>query len=447
MTNSPTDTICAPATPVGGALCIVRLSGPQAHAIVETITTGRGALRHVHDDEGDIIDQAVITLAHAPHSYTGEDTAEFSLHGSPYIVRRTLELLCQHGCRMAERGEFTQRAFLNGKMDLSAAEAVADLIAADDAATHRMAIAQLRGSVCNALNELHKRLLHLTTLLELELDFSDHEDLTFAPREDLDRLAADIGQHISQLIDTYALGRALKEGIAVAIVGEPNVGKSTLLNRLSGHDRAIVSPYAGTTRDTIEETILIHGIRFRLIDTAGLRDSNDPIEQLGIQRTRQAIASAPIILHLTDDSHPYPPQLEESPATRLTLLPEQTILSVRNKIDIASPSQSGGQGGLPISALTGEGIPKLLEALYAAANLPHVDANQPIINNARHLNALRQAQTALTDTRQALANGLPPELLSEHLRTAIHALGYITGDTISAEDTLANVFQHFCIGK
>lgn len=426
-------TICAPATPIGGALCIVRISGPQAHAVIEAITTGKGSLRQLHDDDGNVIDQAVVTLGRAPHTYTGEDTAELSLHGSPFIVRRTLELLCQHGCRMAERGEFTQRAFLNGKMDLSAAEAVADLIAADNAATHRMAIGQLRGTVSNALNELRQQLLHLTTLLELELDFSDHEDLTFAPREDIEQLADDIEQHIGKLIESYALGRALKEGIAVAIVGEPNVGKSTLLNRLAGHDRAIVSPYAGTTRDTIEEAILIHGVRFRLIDTAGLRDADDPIEQLGIQRTRDAIAAAPIILYLTDS--------DSSPT--LTSLPGQQLLCVRNKIDLGAPQSTA----IPISAKTGEGIPELLDALYAAANLPEVEANQPIINNARHLDALRQAHTALTDTRQALANGLPAELLSEHLRTAIHALGLITGDTISTEDTLANVFKHFCVGK
>ena len=454
------ETICAPATPIGGALCIVRISGPQAHLIVGNITTGTGTLRQVHDDEGNVIDQAVVSLSHAPHSYTGEDTAELSLHGSPYIVRRTLELLCQHGCRMAGRGELTRRAFLNGKMDLSAAEAVADLIASDNAATHRMAIGQLRGSVSRALNELRQQLLHLTTMLELELDFSDHEDLTFAPREDIDRLAADIGQHISQLIDTYALGRALKEGVAVAIVGEPNVGKSTLLNRLAGHERAIVSPYAGTTRDTIEEIIPIHGVKFRFIDTAGLRDSNDPIEQLGLQRTRDAIATAPIVLHLTDCA--------EAPATAPQ--PGQQLLRVRNKIDLLNDKPTpltppdGGKthaddtaptchppkktGELwSISAKTGEGIPELLEAIYAAANLPDVAANQPIINNARHLDALRQARTALIETRQALVGGLPPELLSEHLRTAIHALGLITGDTISAEDTLANIFRNFCIGK
>ena len=468
------DTICAPATPVGGALCIIRISGPRTHNIIDTIARGK-QLCQIDDENGQPLDQVILTRYHAPHSYTGEDAAEISCHGSPYIVRKILEQLCKQGCRIAQPGEFTQRAFLHGKMDLSAAEAVADLIACDHAATHRMAIGQLKGSVRNALATLREQLLQLTSLLELELDFSDHEDLTFADRNDLARLLEDTQAQVSRLIESYTLGRALKEGITVAIIGPPNAGKSTLLNRLAGHERAIVTPYAGTTRDTIEENIDIHGVRFRLIDTAGLRtDTNDPIEQLGIERTQQAIQQAHIVLSLTpatDELQPSSsstplPTPDELPAegslqpssspTLLTaddsLYPSSTpILHLRTKADLLPssehPSTTSSPSELLISAKTGEGIDTLIETIYQSAHLPEVEASQPIINNARHLHALQQADESLRQARQAMNNNLPPELLSEHLRTAIHALGTITGDTITPDITLANIFAHFCVGK
>ena len=453
------DTICAPATPVGGALCIIRISGPRTHNIIDTIARGK-QLCQIDDENGQPLDQVILTRYHAPHSYTGEDAAEISCHGSPYIVRKILEQLCKQGCRIAQPGEFTQRAFLHGKMDLSAAEAVADLIACDHAATHRMAIGQLKGSVRNALATLREQLLKLTSLLELELDFSDHEDLTFADRNDLARLLEDTLSQVSRLIESYTLGRALKEGITVAIIGPPNAGKSTLLNRLAGHERAIVTPYAGTTRDTIEENIDIHGVRFRLIDTAGLRsDTNDPIEQLGIERTQQAIQQAHIVLSLLPATDKLPAEGSLQPSSSSTPLPANgslypsstPILHLRTKADLLPssehPSASASPAELLISAKTGEGIDTLIETIYQSAHLPEVEASQPIINNARHLYALQQADESLRQARQAMNNNLPPELLSEHLRTAIHALGTITGDTITPDITLANIFAHFCVGK
>ena len=445
MQPADEDTICAPATPVGGALCIIRISGPRTHSVVDAITRGK-QLCSIEDENGQLLDQVILTRYHAPHSYTGEDAAEISCHGSPYIARKILERLCSQGCRIARPGEFTQRAFLHGKMDLTAAEAVADLIACDHAATHRLAIGQLKGSVRNALTTLREQLLQLTTLIELELDFSDHEDLTFADRSDLARLLDDTQAQVSRLIESYTLGRALKEGITVAIIGPPNAGKSTLLNRLAGHDRSIVTPYAGTTRDTIEETIDIHGVRFQLIDTAGLRtDTDDPIEQLGIERTRQAIAQAHIVLSLTPASEGLPADGSLCPSS------SPTLLHLRTKADLLPssehPSTSSSPAELLISAKTGEGIDTLIETIYQSAHLPEVEASQPIINNARHLHALQQADNALQQARQAMNNNLPPELLSEDLRTAIQALGSITGDTISPDITLANIFAHFCVGK
>ena len=313
-----TDTICAIATAPGGAIGIVRVSGPQAVEAVSSIFEPQGghpmAQRPAREmvygkivgsegtagEPAEVVDEAMAVVFRAPHSYTGEDSAELSCHGSPYILHRVLTLLMRHGCRLAAPGEFTQRAFLNGKMDLAQAEAVADLVAATSRAAHRMAISQLRGGLSRALDDLRQRILHLTTLLELEIDFSDHEDLEFADRDELHRLVDDVQQTVGRLVDSFRVGHALKEGVPVALVGETNAGKSTLLNALLHDDRAIVSPIHGTTRDTVEDTLIVDGILFRLIDTAGIRLTRDPIEQAGIDRTFQSIDRAEIVLWLID---------------------------------------------------------------------------------------------------------------------------------------------------
>ena len=431
------DPICAPATPTGGALCLIRLSGQGIHPIVDTLTGKQGAgLRHLLSAQGDIIDQAVVTRQYAPRSYTGEDAAEITIHGSPYILDQTLQRLTGLGCRIARPGEFTQRAFLNGKLDLAQAEAVADLIAADSHAAHQMAIGQLRGHTSAALNDIRQQLLHLATLLELELDFSDHEDLTFAPRTQIDQHACQAQQHIVALIRTYRLGQAIKQGIHIALVGRTNVGKSTLFNQLAGDDRAIVSPYHGTTRDTIDDSFTLQGLRFRLTDTAGLRNTPDPVEQLGIQRTKQAIAQASIVIHVSDRDNDAPPPLSS----------QQQLICVRNKTDLYPPTHLPPHT-IPLCAKTGEGIDRLRQAILQAANLPNTPPDLPVINNARHLQALTLAEQDLQRLRAALANDAPAEILSEDLRQAAEHIAQITGHTPTPDSVLENIFRNFCVGK
>ena len=465
------DTICALATPPGGALGIIRISGPDALPIVSTlipspIPSGGGGGRlhaYIKDAQGEIVDDTLITVFHAPHSYTGEDTIEISCHGSTYILNKTLQLLVDKGCRMANPGEYTMRAYLNGKMDLSQAEAVADLIASTNRATHQLAISQLRGGITTEMTRLRAKLLRLTTLLELELDFSDHDDLQFADRSELQELSEEIHRHIQQLSHTFETGQALKQGIPVAIIGKTNVGKSTLLNRLLKDDRAIVSHIHGTTRDTIEEVIHLHGIPFRFIDTAGIRQTTDQVEQIGIQRTYQTMEKARIILWLVDQK-PTDAETEEI----LKRSQGKSLLLTVNKIDISPlPSEGSGEavgvGGrlpiplreireirdsIPISAKHGTNISQLEEAIYQAANIPELHETDVIITNARHYEALLRARDALQSVIAGLQTQLSADLIAEDLRQALSALAEITGEgQITPHEVLENIFKHFCVGK
>ena len=393
------DTICALATAPGGALAIIRVSGLEALSVVDTIcrssiaSAPANTIRYTHVTDGsELIDEVVVSVYRAPHSYTGEDSAEISCHGSSYIITKILEALIANGCRMANPGEYTMRAYLNGKMDLSQAEAVADLIASTNKATHKIAMSQLRGHFSSELSSLREQLLRLTSLLELELDFSDHEDLEFADRNELLEIAQRIESHISHLVQTFEAGQALKNGIPVAIIGKTNVGKSTLLNKLLKDERAIVSDIHGTTRDTIEDTIGIQGITFRFIDTAGIRQTVDTVEQIGIERTYQAMEKARIILWLIDEE----PSKEE-----LQVMQEKcegkSLIIIQNKIDKEEKIQASTLSSLTthfitISAKFGTNIDQLEKEIYTVANIPEIKENDIIVTNARHYNALLLAQ-------------------------------------------------------
>lgn len=425
------DTICAPATASGGAIAVIRVSGPCAVSSADALfsrsldnTPPRQAVYgHILDEQGDVLDDVVLTVFRAPHSYTGEDSVEISCHGSSYIVGEILRLLTLHGCRMAEAGEFTQRAFLAGKMDLSQAEAVADLISSTTAAQHHAAFAQLRGSITNTLSTLQEQLLHLTTLLELELDFSDHEELEFADRSALISLSRRISEHIQSLIDSYATGNAIRNGIPVAIIGAPNVGKSTLLNQLVGEERAIVSPIQGTTRDIVEDTAQIDGLVFRFLDTAGLRHTTDQIESIGIRRSLKAAEQASIILMLNEPGIPFP---------EIAVRTDQHIIRRTNKTD-------------DFSALNGIGLNELRRELRSTISPPVADG--VVITSARQHDLLRQAHHSLAAVHTSLTSGLSSDLVAEDLRHILHLLGQLTGVTITSQDTLNNIFSHFCIGK
>ncbi len=425
------DTICAPATASGGAIAVIRVSGPCAVSSADALfsrsldkTPPRQAVYgHILDEQGDVLDDVVLTVFRAPHSYTGEDSVEISCHGSSYIVGEILRLLTLHGCRMAEPGEFTQRAFLAGKMDLSQAEAVADLISSTTAAQHHAAFAQLRGSITDTLSTLQEQLLHLTTLLELELDFSDHEELEFADRAALISLSRRISEHIQSLINSYATGNAIRNGIPVAIIGAPNVGKSTLLNQLVGEERAIVSPIQGTTRDIVEDTAQIDGLVFRFLDTAGLRHTTDQIESIGIRRSLKAAEQASIILMLNEPGIPFP---------EIAVRTDQHIIRRTNKTD-------------DFSALNGIGLNELRRELRST--ISPLDADGVVITSARQHDLLRQAHHSLAAVHTSLTSGLSSDLVAEDLRHILHLLGQLTGATITSQDTLNNIFSHFCVGK
>lgn len=450
-------TICALATATGGAIGIVRVSGEKAIEITDcifkstrlkTLCDAKGNSLHygeVHDKEGNVIDEVLVSIFRSPHSYTGEDSTEISCHGSAFILGQVIKALIDSGCRQAEPGEFTKRAYLNGKMDLSQAEAVADLIAAGNRATHRLAIGQLKGHFSNELAHLREQLLKMTSLLELELDFSD-QDVNFADRDELQDLALAIDRRIVSLIHSFKTGNALKQGIPVAIVGKTNVGKSTLLNRLLHEDRAIVSNIHGTTRDVIEDTAEIHGITFRFIDTAGIRHTVDSIEQLGIERTYQKLDEAAIILWLVDDS----PTVEEEKLMRERTTGKKLIL-VFNKIDLHKafpfPSRENRDPVIYISAKQGDSIPQLEEQLCRAAGIPEINENDVIITNARHYEALTYAHEALTHIVDGLHHEISGDLLSEDLRQALTHLADITGSAITTDEVLENIFKSFCIGK
>ena len=447
------ETICALATAPGGALGIIRVSGPKAFDAVSSISSVRChsvaantihftrliAPSPVEGEQGEILDEALISIFRAPHSYTGEDCVEISCHGSAYILNKVLEALITKGCRMAQPGEFTMRAYLNGKMDLSQAEAVADIIASTNRATHHIAMAQLRGRFSSELSDLREKLLKLTSLLELELDFSDHEDLEFADRAELYALAQKIDTHITQLTNSFQTGQALKEGIPVAIVGKTNVGKSTLLNRLLKDDRAIVSNIHGTTRDTIEDTIDINGVTFRFIDTAGIRQTNDQVEQIGIGRTYAAIEKARIVLWLLDAE----PTKEEAKDIK-ERCNNKSLIIIQNKID---KNETEFKSDLKISAKQGEGIDTLEQAIYQAADISSITDTDVIVTNARHYEALTKAHESLLRVIDGIHMLLSGDLLSEDLRLTIDTLAEITGGQITTHEVLGNIFKHFCVGK
>lgn len=443
-----TTTIVAPATAEGGAVMSIRLSGNNAIAIADKMFRGRSALAeakgytlhygHIVDTDENIVDDVVVALFRAPHSYTGDDTVEITLHGSRHITQSVLRLAIMHGARMATPGEFTRRAFLNGKMDLSRAEAVADVIASDSQWSHNIASTQMRGDYSARLNTLRSELLRLCSLLELELDFSE-EDVEFADRTELENILDKIEVQIQQLCSSFTLGNAIKNGVNVTIIGEPNVGKSTLLNRLIGDDCAMVSDIAGTTRDTIEATTVINGIRFRFVDTAGLHTTDDQLEQMGIERTHRAIAKAHIILHLASADNPTFGSYTTDSTT-------QNYIKVINKVDKLISTKDIDKNVLYISAKDDIGIDTLKDKLRSTVDTSSLDSSSVVVSNMRHYEALSLANEALRDAKRALAMHLSGDLISEDIRRIIRHLGEITGD-ITSDDILQSIFSKFCIGK
>lgn len=461
-----TDTIYAVATGQGGAIGIIRLSGPHAIeatslifqpqgkrslAMRSTATTAYGT---IVDKQGEIIDDVVVSIYRAPHSYTGEDCIEISCHNSSYILQAVMRLLSCNGCRLAHPGEYTQRAFLNGKMDLSQAEGVADLIAAQSAAAHRLAIRQMKGNYSAALKTLRDKLLHIASLMELELDFSDHEDLQFADRATLQKLVDEVENKIKHLAASFRQGNAIKKGIPVAIAGPTNVGKSTLLNALLGEERAIVSNIQGTTRDVIEDTITIDGLLFRFIDTAGIRKTQNEVERIGIERTYQKISQADILLWMNEA-----PQLHKELATTIKKIRELhfdgQLLLIANKADLLRSEERQALEtelkGQPypshiISAHTGEGIDSLCRQLVKMTNITPKSENDIIVTNQRHYEALTAALDSITRIQQGLATNLTTELIAQDLRECIYHLNDIIGEFTSS-DILNNIFSHFCVGK
>ena len=460
-------TICALATAGQGAISVIRISGPDAIGITDTIFRSASDNKKLADeapntihfgtilDGKEIIDEVLVSLFRAPHSYTGEDSTEISCHASPYIQQKILELLVNHGAEAAKPGEFTQRAFLNGKMDLSQAEAVADLIAAESEGAHRVALQQLRGGFSDRLKSLREQLLHFISMIELELDFSE-EDVEFADRGKLVRLVEQIASLLDELISSFQLGNVLKNGVPVAIIGRPNVGKSTLLNAILKEERAIVSDIEGTTRDSIEDTINLSGIKFRFIDTAGIRETADTIENLGIRRTYQKIEQASIVLLLTeadDDPEIIQKTLE---AIRKQLRDDKQLVLVLNKSDrVPEKRQSelqqvislkDNEGIIAISAEKGAQIDGLTRMLLEIVNLGSIRHQDVLISNIRHYNALKSAADSLSRVTEGLSSALPTDLLAQDIREVLHYLGEITGE-VTTDEVLGNIFKNFCIGK
>ena len=441
-------TIVAPATAAGGAVMMIRISGGKAITIADRLFRGKQRLENANgyslhygdivDEDGSFLDDVVVALFRAPRSYTGDDTVEFTIHGSQYIASRLMQLAVNYGARMATAGEFTRRAFLAGKLDLSRAEAVADVIASDSKWSHRLASTQMRGDYADYLVTLRGELLKLCSLLELELDFSE-EDVEFANRKMLETMLKNIGKQIDSLTSSFALGNAIKEGIAVVIVGEPNVGKSTLLNRLVEEDRAMVSDIAGTTRDTIEATRVIDGIRFRFIDTAGMHTTDDELEQMGIKRTRRALNTAHIVLHIASADQP---TFED-----IDIDEQQTYIRIVNKADkFCNTPPTNDNTRLYISAKEGSNIDQLINVLRASVPSTQVGADNVVVTNVRHYDALRQASSALDMALNAMRMNMPTDLLTEDIRQVLHHLGEITGE-ITSDDILQSIFSKFCIGK
>lgn len=457
--NNPT--ICAIATAPGGAIGIIRISGSEALTIADRIFRPVGsnapladrkpytlAFGNIVNAENEVVDEVLVSIFHAPHSYTGENSVEISCHGSAYILQQVMFQLTQNGCIPAGPGEFTQRAFLNGKMDLSQAEAVADLISATNKATHDMALSQLKGHFSNELSDLRAHLLKLTSLLELELDFSDHEELEFADRSELYTLACDIHQRLASLVRSFEVGNALKNGIPVAIVGKTNVGKSTLLNHLLHEEKAIVSDVHGTTRDFIEDTTIINGIQFRFVDTAGIRTTDDVVENIGIERTYQKLQEAKIVLWLIDQQ-PTEAEIDDIKER----VADKKLIIVRNKIDKSTAHstfniQHSTFTTVDISAKYGTNIPVLEQLIVEAADIPQLSESDIVITSARHYSALLLADESLQRVIDSMNLGLSGDLLAEDLRIVIDHLAEITGEErITPQETLQNIFTHFCVGK
>lgn len=449
MENISQDTICAIATAPGGALGIIRISGNNTFSCLEKIffPLGKTPLceRKNHEavfgkiiDGDNIVDEVLATIFRNPHSFTGEDSAEISCHGSSYILNKVIQLLMQNGCRMARPGEYTQRAFMNGKMDLSQAEAVADVIASNSAASHKIAMSQMRGGFSKELKGLRDQLLHITSLLELELDFGDHEELEFADRTELNTLADKIILHITTLVNSYHTGNAIKNGVPVAIIGPTNAGKSTLLNALLHEERAIVSNVHGTTRDTIEDVITINGIQFRFIDTAGIRETTDQIEAMGIERSFQMIDRADIVLLVTAPDCSLTTEEIEKIKQRCK---EKHLIHLQNKCDISHNSQF-----MNISAKQGIGIQELENHLATLIG-NKISGESQLVSNLRHYEALKSALENMKRVKEGLEMQLSGDLVSLDLRSVLYDIGIITGQQFSDNEVLGNIFKHFCIGK
>ena len=475
-----TSTICAVSTASGGAIGVVRVSGSQAISITEHIfraVNGKPlserkasslTFGHIVDENNNVVDEVLVSLFRAPHSYTGEDATEISCHGSSYILQRVVQLLLAAGCEAAAPGEFTQRAFLNGKMDLSQAEAVADVIASTTAASHQVAMSQMRGDFSKQLGVLREQLVHLTSLLELELDFSDHEDLEFADRSALDAIAAQIESVTQRLADSFATGNVLKNGLPVAIVGSTNSGKSTLLNALLHDDRAIVSDVHGTTRDVIEDTFTLGGTLFRFIDTAGLRSTEDVVEQMGIARSRQKLEEAKIVLFVVDATQ-VASQMEALGTEILEAMNGRPLMVLFNKADlleekamndlltqplahwISGVSLSSQQEPpivkLSISAKEGLGLDTLTDTLVGLAQENTTSAGDIIVTNARHYAALTAALADIRRVRQGLSTHLSGDFVAQDLRECLFHLAEITGGAVTTDEVLGTIFKNFCVGK
>ena len=458
------DTICAIATAQGGAIGCIRVSGPEAIEITSCIFTPAATNRELGDskpytltfgriyDGSEVIDEVLVSLFRAPHSYTGENSTEITCHGSAYILQKVLQLLIKNGCRMAAPGEYTQRAFLNGKMDLSQAEAVADLIASSSAATHRLAMSQMRGGFSKELATLRDQLLHFTSLIELELDFSDHEELEFADRSELCQLANNIEKVIARLVNSFNVGNVIKNGVPVAIIGETNAGKSTLLNVLLNEDKAIVSDIHGTTRDIIEDTVNIDGITFRFIDTAGIRETSDTIESLGIERTFQKLDQAEIVLWMIDATNAQA-QITQLAGQLLPRCEGKQLILVYNKADLVDNIQNSIPDNFPdnvqsitLSAKKREHIEELQRMLITSAHLPTITQNDVIVTNVRHYEALNNALEAIHRVQEGLTNNISGDFISQDIRECIFHLSDIAGE-VTNDMVLQNIFQHFCIGK
>lgn len=456
------DTICALSTPSGsGAIGVIRLSGTDAISICNEVFQGKnleeqkGQSLHFGQItfQGEVLDEVLVSVFKGPHSYTGEDVVEISCHGSSYILSKVMEVLLDKGANLAKPGEFTQRAFMNGKMDLAQAEAVGDLIASESKASHDIALNQMRGGFSKKIAELRHELIQFTSLIELELDFVE-EDVEFADRDDLKALVNKLLDMIQRLIDSFSTGNVLKNGLPVAIVGQPNVGKSTLLNALLNEEKAIVSDIAGTTRDSIEDTVNIGGITFRFIDTAGIRETEDVVENIGIQRTFQMVEKASLVLYLVDGAKDSASDISEGIAAIRSKWEgeEKQLLVLANKIDTGSHKAieakfSGAEEVIYISALQQQGLEDLTARLSVIAQQKMQSGNEVIVSNARHHQALKQAGEALLRVKEGLATNITGDFLAMDIRQALHFLGEITGTIEIDRDILGNIFSQFCIGK